>query len=113
MTVVLLTTEEAQGCALDLALLSSNGQAFTLAALHRAMREELLSRCPWRELPLSVRAANLLEHHGINTLASLLRYTPSRLRALPGCGRTSCEDIQRGLQTFGLSLRREEGEATT
>ena len=71
---------------------------------------ELMQLVPWKELALSTRTRHVLEHHQINTVGELIRYTPTRLRKLHTCGPVCVLEIRHELKRLGLDLKPEPQE---
>ncbi len=65
------------------------------------------------DLDLSARARNCLEAEGIKTVRDLVAYTPEELLKVRNFGKTSLNEVQKRLESLGLSLgmlREERGE---
>ena len=73
-------------------------------------KPDLMALIPWQELALSTRATHVLEYHQINTIAELIRYTPTRLCKLRSCGAVSVLEIRQELQKLGLDLKPEPAD---
>ncbi len=104
--VMLLSLDEPH-CPLDLDTVSPTDAAQLARALSHTLQGEVLSRSPWEDLPLSMRAQNILRLHRIDTIAELLRFTPTRLCALRTCGQRTVGEIRTQLQQLGLDLKPE------
>lgn len=65
-------------------------------------REEILKRLN-SDLGLSVRASNVLDAAGIETVRDLVRYSEADLLRLRAFGKTSLDEVTKWLGTFGLS----------
>ncbi len=59
------------------------------------------------DLGLSARVASALADNGVKTAAGLARKTPSALKELDGIGDKAIEDIEKSLETLGLTLKGE------
>lgn len=68
---------------------------------------DMLTLNPWRDLTLSTRAKTMLEHHQLTTIRELIRYKPSRLEKLQGCGKVTVLEIRTALSKYGLDLKPE------
>ena len=96
---------------LDLGTLPPTDVVQLARALSQTLQEQVLSRAPWQDLDLSMRAQNILRLHRIETIAELLRFTPTRLCALRTCGRRTVDEIRQQLQQLGLDLKPEPATA--
>lgn len=108
--VMLLSLDEPH-CPLDFDTVSPAEAAQLARALSHTLQGEVLSRAPWHDLELSMRAQNILRLHRIETIAELLRFTPTRLCALRTCGRRTVDEIRHQLQQLGLDLKPEPATA--
>lgn len=69
---------------------------------------DIMQQPPSQALTLSTRPKTVLDHHQITTLGELLRYTPTRLLQLQGCGAVCVLEIRQALQSqYGLDLKPE------
>lgn len=78
--------------------------------LHIGAPTALLDR-PLEALDLSNRSVNALEDAGIFLVGSLLEKSEADLRAIPGLGKVSQEEIVKRVKRVGLSLRSPGGRA--
>jgi DNA-directed RNA polymerase alpha subunit len=82
------------------------------------LKSKLKSKCgrcslalPIRDLDLSVRAMNMLESAGLSLLSpmsDLCKFSEQELLAVKNCARTTTNEIQRKLVTFGCALKANE-----
>lgn len=62
------------------------------------------------ELDLSVRSFNCLKRAKINTVEELTNTTPSEMMKVRNLGRKSLEEVQRKLESLGVSLAKEDNQ---
>jgi DNA-directed RNA polymerase subunit alpha len=65
---------------------------------------------PISALDLSVRASNCLEAEGIQTVGDLVARTEDDLLKLKNFGRTTFKEVEKKLQSLGLSFRAKAAE---
>ncbi|MDD5225151.1 MAG: DNA-directed RNA polymerase subunit alpha [bacterium] len=78
-------------------------------ALSASSIQEILERSI-EELELSVRATNCLKGANINTIRDLVSRSESEMLKMKNFGRKSLNEVMEILQTWGLSLKPDEGK---
>ena len=67
-----------------------------------------LMELPIEEMDLSVRSYNCLKRAGINTIQDLLKKSKSDMFKVRNLGAKSVEEVIQKLDSYGLSLRKDE-----
>lgn len=67
--------------------------------------EDDITSASIEKLGFTGRAANCMEHLGVETVGELSEYTADELLATPNFGRSSLEDVEDKLSEFGLGLK--------
>lgn len=65
-----------------------------------------LSKLSIKELKLTNRARNVLAGENVTSIYDIVQYTEEDLLGVPGCGRTTAQNIKLALEDAGFKLRK-------